>query len=126
MFPNGWPGRALLLLRLVTGILLIHDGVRELMGVLQWPGIILQLIVVAAGALLICGLWTPLAGVAVVIAQLWMGLLSEGSLRDRMVLASLGAALAMLGPGLRSIDARLFGRKRIDLRDRQRVSKSPQ
>jgi hypothetical protein len=27
----------------------------------------------------------------------------------------LGAALAMLGPGVRSVDARLFGRRRIDI-----------
>jgi putative oxidoreductase len=118
MFPNGWPGRALLLLRLVTGILLLHDGIRALLGALQWPGIGLQAAVVATGVLLICGLWTPVAGAIVVIVELWMAVSSEGTLRDRFVLASLGAALAMLGPGLRSIDARLFGRKRIDLRDR--------
>lgn len=34
------------------------------------------------------------------------------------MLASLGAALAMLGPGVRSVDARLFGRKRSDIPDR--------
>jgi putative oxidoreductase len=118
MFPNGWPGRALLLLRLVTGILLIHDGVRELLGAIQWRGIISQSVAIAAGALLICGLWTPVAGVVVVIVELWMALSREGTLRDHIVLASLGAALAMLGPGLKSIDARLFGRKRIDLCDR--------
>jgi len=32
------------------------------------------------------------------------------------MLAALGAALAMVGPGAWSIDARLFGRKRIDIR----------
>ncbi|MGA3240472.1 MAG: hypothetical protein ABSG03_29710 [Bryobacteraceae bacterium] len=31
--------------------------------------------------------------------------------------AALGAALAMIGPGAWSIDARLFGRKHIDLGD---------
>jgi hypothetical protein len=34
------------------------------------------------------------------------------------VLAVVGAALAMLGPGIWSLDARLFGRKRIDIGDR--------
>jgi putative oxidoreductase len=125
MFPNGWPGRGLLLLRLVTGTLLIHDGFRVLLGAPQWRGVILQAAVVAAGALLICGLWTPVAGAVVAIVELWMAVSSEGALRDRIILASLGTALAMLGPGLRSIDARLFGRKRIDLRDRYRGSKSP-
>jgi hypothetical protein len=31
------------------------------------------------------------------------------------MLAAVGAALAMVGPGVWSIDARLFGRKRIDI-----------
>jgi hypothetical protein len=31
--------------------------------------------------------------------------------------AALGAVLAMVGPGAWSIDARLFGRKRIDIPD---------
>jgi putative oxidoreductase len=39
-------------------------------------------------------------------------------LRSCVMLAAVGAALAMLGPGVRSIDARLFGRKRIDIRER--------
>jgi hypothetical protein len=30
------------------------------------------------------------------------------------MLAALGAALAMVGPGARCIDARLFGRKRVE------------
>jgi putative oxidoreductase len=32
-----------------------------------------------------------------------------------VILAALGAALAMVGPGAWSVDARLFGRKRIDI-----------
>jgi hypothetical protein len=34
-----------------------------------------------------------------------------------MLLGTLGAALALLGPGGCSVDARLFGWKRIDIRD---------
>jgi len=35
-----------------------------------------------------------------------------------ILLGALGAALAMLGPGAWSVDARLFGRKRIHLPQR--------
>ena len=118
MFPNGWPGWGLLLLRLVAGILLIHDGLSYLLGVPQWEGIILQSIAVVAGLLLLVGFWTPMAGVLVVIVELWTAVSRPDSLRSCAILASLGAALLMLGPGVRSIDARLFGRKRIEIRDR--------
>ncbi len=35
-----------------------------------------------------------------------------------VLLATIGAAQALVGPGAWSIDARLFGWKRIDIRDR--------
>jgi putative oxidoreductase len=118
MFPNGWPGRGLLLLRLVFGIFLIHDGLTELLGAPQWDGIFRQSLSTGAGILLLVGLWTPIAGVLVVVVELWAVVSQADSLRSCIVLAALGAALAMLGPGVRSIDARLFGRKRIDIRER--------
>jgi hypothetical protein len=37
----------------------------------------------------------------------------------RWMLASVGGALALLGPGGWSIDARLFGWKRVELPDRE-------
>jgi putative oxidoreductase len=100
MFPSGWPGRGLLLLRLLAGSLLIHDGVFALIGVPQWEGIILQSMAVATGMLLLLGLWTPIAGVLVVIVELWIAHATGDTLRNCIVLASLGAALAMLGPGI--------------------------
>jgi putative oxidoreductase len=118
MFPNGWPGRGLLLLRLVAGILLIHDGLAELPGSPQWEGIMRQSLATGAGILLLVGLWTPIAGVLVVLVELWAAFSTIDSLRSSVVSAALGAALAMLGPGVRSIDARLFGRKRIDIGER--------
>jgi len=117
MFPNGWPGRGLLLLRLVSGILLINDGVSGLLEGPSWPGIIRLFLEIATGILLLVGLWTPMAGVLVIVVELWSMLPRTGDLRNCIVLATFGAALAVLGPGVRSIDARLFGRKRIDIRE---------
>jgi putative oxidoreductase len=115
MFPNGWPGRGLLLLRLGVGILLTHDGLAELLSASQWHGMVRQSLATGAGILLLIGSFTPIAGVLVILVELWTALSGADSLRTCILLATVGAALAMLGPGVWSIDARLFGRKRIDI-----------
>src|ERR1700679_2934609 len=68
-FAHGWPGIALLLLRLVTGIAIIDRGVARLW---SWPSIHLAVpcaLVIAAGILLIVGLWTPIAGTIVAAVE---------------------------------------------------------
>jgi hypothetical protein len=85
MFPNGWPGRGLLLLRLVAGIFLMHDGLGELLGSPQWGGIIRQSLATGGGILLLLGLWTPMAGVLVVIVELWAAFSKTDSLRSCVV-----------------------------------------
>ena len=67
-----------------------------------------------AGLLLIAGLWTPVAGgvvAAVVISEI---LMTGAPPVGRLLAATIAGALTMLGPGRLSIDARLFGWKRID------------
>jgi uncharacterized membrane protein YphA (DoxX/SURF4 family) len=66
-----------------------------------------------AGVLLVVGLWTPIAGVLVAILEASLALMSPGNVTVPLFLAVLGATLAMIGPGTWSIDAWLFGRKRI-------------
>jgi len=65
------------------------------------------------GLLLVAGLWTPLAGIAVAAIELSRILTSEDVFAPLMA-ATMGGALAMLGPGRWSLDARLFGWKRIE------------
>ena len=68
MFPNGWPGLALLL-RGATGILLVHDAAIALQLGPDLETIILQSVAFGAGTLLLLGLWTPLAGVLVPLVE---------------------------------------------------------
>ena len=117
MFPNGWPGAALLLLRLVAGILLIYDGVVALRLGPALQATILQSAAIGAGTLLILGLWTPIAGTLVILVEVCFGFLGTTQVRSNILLGALGAALAVLGPGIRSIDALRYGRKRFDIRD---------
>jgi uncharacterized membrane protein YphA (DoxX/SURF4 family) len=76
----------------------------------------MQSVVVVAGTVLVAGLWTPIAGVFVIVVEIWFAFSENSHLENSILLATLGAALAALRPGFRSIDARLFGRKRLDIR----------
>jgi putative oxidoreductase len=82
--------------------------------------IVLQVIGAGAGILLLIGLWTPVAGVIAAIVNVWIvcSLSHAGDRRIAFIQAVLGVVLAMVGPGAWSIDARLYGRKRIDIPER--------
>lgn len=67
-----------------------------------------------AGIFLLVGLWTPIAGTAVAGVELWISFAAGAGPWISLLLATLGASLAMIGPGAWSADARLFGRKRIE------------
>lgn len=63
--------------------------------------------------LLVIGLATPVAGIVEAAIQVGIMMLDKRYDFSSLVAAALGMALAMLGPGAWSLDARVFGRKRI-------------
>jgi putative oxidoreductase len=121
-FANGWPGTGLLLLRLLTGVALTHFWITGLDETPPFATIVLQIIGVGAGILVLIGLWTPIAGTLVAVVKGWTAISlyfsNSGDPWIAVLEAALGAALAMVGPGAWSIDARLFGREHIDIPER--------
>ena len=105
------------MLRLGSGIPLIYFAIENVLR--TNPGEPIRLLLYLAGGLvgtlLIIGLWTPIAGGFVAGAQLWALFTrffpEQGYPFVQIFLLVLGGALALLGPGAWSVDARLFGRK---------------
>jgi len=114
-FARGWPGVGLFLMRIVAGGSLIIQGAERLQAGQSTESVILSLFVIADGALLIAGLWTPVAGSLVIAISIWGIFLQWNHFYPGILLATMGAALALVGPGALSIDAWLFGWKRLDL-----------
>jgi putative oxidoreductase len=113
-FPNGWPGRALLLLRLVAAAPLLRQSISFICGFNHSSDLAIELVALASAALLGLGFCTPLAALLLVGLEGWLAYHTGTLFGDHSLLAVIGISLAMLGPGAWSIDAHLFGRKRID------------
>lgn len=112
-----------MLMRLVVGsVLLWYTGSR------LWSDPPLQTIgayapLGLAALLLLVGLWTPVAGVVVAVVAISEILTTGDHPVGRLLVATIAVALAMLGPGRLSVDARLFGWKRIEAPPRRQTPK---
>jgi putative oxidoreductase len=121
-FPDGWPGHGLLLLRLTLGLPLIYWGAADLAA--AHVTAIPQFAAAVAGIFLVSGLFTPVAGAIIVLAQAWIAFspafANDGERAMRLFLAASAASVAMLGPGAWSVDARRFGRKVFEIGEPRR------
>jgi putative oxidoreductase len=112
-------------MRVVAGTVLIVRGIGGLLGAIAIGPAPLLVIQIGFGFLLLAGLWTPIAATFVALLALWRIVSHTAEPWLQVLLATLGVALALLGPGAWSIDARLFGWKRIDTRDRESRRDTP-
>lgn len=106
-------------MRLVGGIGLIVRGAVLLRDAAPMETALPHVVGAAGGVLLLAGWWTPIAGVVVAILEFWSAFTRDADVWASILLGTLGASLALLGPGAWSVDARLFGWKRIDIQDRK-------
>jgi uncharacterized membrane protein YphA (DoxX/SURF4 family) len=102
-------------MRLVAGVTLVDHEIKGLMSSPRVAPAILPGLAICAGILLLAGLWTPIVGALVVVLTLSTACWIPGDPWMYVLLGTLGVALALIGPGAWSVDARLFGWKRIDI-----------
>ena len=127
-FAGGLPGIGLLLMRSTLGIV----GVSEAVSLFKHDGRMAfdaaAIVCGAAAALLVLGCLTPVAGASLGLstAALWLAGDIASSPQGTIALFLFGnsVAIALVGPGAYSIDARLFGRREIVL-DMDRPSRGP-
>jgi putative oxidoreductase len=118
-FATGVPGAGLLVMRVVAAAALAVNAINGLSNQLQVGSATIAVLQMVAGLLLLGGLWTPLAGLLVVVLEARPLVAQPHDPWPHILLATLCGALALLGPGSWSADARLYGWKRIDIRARR-------
>ena len=123
MFPDGWPGTGLLLLRLATCAVLISQsfayfGDKRDLG---FSGVALGALATAVALSLLIGFLTRFVASAAAIVGIisvfsWLPSSGGGPLVNPAtagLCAAIAVAVICLGPGALSLDARLFGRREI-------------
>jgi uncharacterized membrane protein YphA (DoxX/SURF4 family) len=106
-------------MRVVAAAALGVNGINSLSTQFQLGSATISVMQLVSGLLLLAGLWTPLAGLLVVVLEAWQFLARPHDPWPHILLATLCGALALLGPGAWSADARLYGWRRVDIRERQ-------
>jgi len=111
-FAGGWPGTGLLLQRCLIGAILLHGVFLNLE---TGPHLALVVLPAIASLLLIIGFGTPYIGLLVAAMELWLVFAGSADRWTSIILFGLASSLAMIGPGAWSVDARMFGRKHVEI-----------
>ena len=108
----------MLLMRVVAACALILQSVALLRIGLPSAQVPIPYLAMVTAVLLMGGLWTPVIGTLTAVIGFARAVLHRADPLASVLVATMGVALALLGPGAWSVDAYLFGWKRVDLRGR--------
>ena len=114
-FGDHLPSQGLLLLRVIVATALIARSAQLVTGG-SVQTFTPHLIVAGLGLFLLLGLWTSLAAVILAMSEFLIAFSQGHDPWASVLLGSLGVAVALLGPGTWSLDARRSGWKRIEIR----------
>ena len=114
-FADRWPGVGVLLQRVLVAIMLVRFCVIRLTDSPFSISMIPHIIGACAAMFFLVGLWTPFVGTLIAIGELWIAVTHVGDPWISIMLSTISATSAMLGPGAFSIDAVLFGRRHLDV-----------
>ena len=117
-FVRGWEGIGLLLMRLACGGVLMGEAVNRVSGISTWE-VFVYIPLMPASLAMLTGYKTGIAGAATAALEVSLLALGEGNAVVHSLLATLGIALALTGPGAWSVDARLSGWRRIHIPGRR-------
>jgi uncharacterized membrane protein YphA (DoxX/SURF4 family) len=106
-------------MRLVAGLTLVVQGIVGLRTEATLGQVMVCVLATSAGMLLLAGLLTPIAGALAAVVELGWAFAQPRDPMTHILLVTLGAALSLVGPGAWSVDARLFGWKRINIGNRK-------
>jgi putative oxidoreductase len=102
----------LLVLRLAAGFSLVGvEGLASGLG--ELASLVLRYAALVVAVPLLLGFGTPLVAIGQAVIQVGIMVLGRRYESSAVVATAVGVALAMLGPGAWSLDARVFGRKRL-------------
>jgi uncharacterized membrane protein YphA (DoxX/SURF4 family) len=114
-FVRSREGVGLLLMRLACGAVLMEEAMTSIRAIPGSESVVYIVLLTAASIAVLTGYRTRIAGVATAALEVSLLAFGEGNLDLDALLATLGVALALMGPGAWSVDARLSGWRRIHI-----------